>query len=359
MLLNIRNTTPLQTDWESLQLRSTHALTLNQNNHFSQQKHLFATNAASSAHNIKMLTQLHSPIACATTIIAHQRDKQAHQEEQLAFEILLSIDQEIMLIANLWIEVGLVNGALGQIKQIVYDAASKPLDLPKYVVILFKHYTGPSWDPQNAKHVPIPPITRGNHTQIPLAMAWSITIQKSQGLTLDFATVDIGKTEKQGLTFTTLSRAKAIEHLCIQLAFTYQRYSRLKGATSTILRKTEEVRLLELSCRTEETYLQNKHSQVCKSHLHYVFMYCISSIQCINPEQYFHFSGSTTQLTSMKVKSPFTCPDSSTKGTHLTLTSSSTILLLSTIFSPPISQNCFLIHCYLSQIPNATQQRKL
>lgn len=91
--------------------------------------------------------------------------------------------------------------------------------------VLFKYYTGPSWDPQNAKHVPIPPITRGNRTQIPLAMAWGITIHKSQRLTLDFATVDIGKTEKQGLTFITLSRVKAIEHLRMQPAFTYQRYS--------------------------------------------------------------------------------------------------------------------------------------
>ncbi|XP_059067454.1 uncharacterized protein LOC131858279 [Cryptomeria japonica] len=93
-------------------------------------------------------------------------------------------------------KVGLVNGALGQIKQIVYDPGSKPPDLPKYVVVLFKHYIGPSWDPQNAKHVPIAPITRGNQTQIPLAMAWGITIHKSQGLTLDFATIDIEKIEK-------------------------------------------------------------------------------------------------------------------------------------------------------------------
>lgn len=97
--------------------------------------------------------------------------------------------------------------------------------MPKYVVVLFKHYTGPSWDPHNAKHVLIPPITRGNRIEIPLAMAWGITIHKSQGLTLYLATVDIDKIEKQGLTFIALSRVKAIEHLHIQPNFTYQRYS--------------------------------------------------------------------------------------------------------------------------------------
>ncbi|XP_059068219.1 uncharacterized protein LOC131049621 [Cryptomeria japonica] len=92
-------------------------------------------------------------------------------------------------------------------------------------------------------------------------MAWGITIHKSQGLTLDLATADIDQTEKQGLTFTTLSRVKAIEHLRIQPDFSYQRYSQLKGATSTILRKAEEARLQELSHSTEQAYLQNKQNQ--------------------------------------------------------------------------------------------------
>ncbi|XP_059075180.1 uncharacterized protein LOC131875163 [Cryptomeria japonica] len=155
-----------------------------------------------------MLKQLHSPISRVPIIIATHRTKQSHQDEQLLFEILLSRDQQVMLIANLWIEVGLVNGSLGQIKMIVYDAGSKPPDLPKYVVVLFQHYTGPPWDAANLKYVPIPPITRGNHTHIPLAMAWGISIHKLQGLTLDFAIIDIGKIEKHGLMFTTLSRVK-------------------------------------------------------------------------------------------------------------------------------------------------------
>lgn len=57
------------------------------------------------------------------------------------------------------------------------------------------------------------PITQGNHTQLPLTMAWEITIHKSQGLTLEKATIDIGKTERQGLTFTTISRVKSIDDL--------------------------------------------------------------------------------------------------------------------------------------------------
>lgn len=181
-----------------------------------------------------------------------------------------------MLIANLWIEDGLVNGSLGQIKMIVYDAGSKPPDLPKYVVVLFQHYTGPPWHAANPKYVPIPPITRGNRTRIPLTMAWGITIHKSQGLTLDFAIVDIGKTEKQGLTFTTLSRVKSIKDLQIHPALTYKRYSKLHGGPSTISRKNEEARLLKLFEITKTKHLQKSPTQVLQVQRLYLLAYRIS-----------------------------------------------------------------------------------
>ncbi|XP_059071530.1 uncharacterized protein LOC131867850 [Cryptomeria japonica] len=152
-----------------------------------------------------------------------------------------------MLIANLWIQAGLVNGSLGQIKSIIYDTDSKPPDLAKYVVVEFKNYTGPHWDNANPKFVPIPPITRGSRTQLPLAMAWALTIHKSQGLTLDQATVDIEKAEKQGLTFTALSRVKSLHDLRIDPPFTFERYSKLQSNAYTTIRKKEENRLAALS----------------------------------------------------------------------------------------------------------------
>lgn len=143
-----------------------------------------------------MLKQLHLPVARCLAQLPRQTSIANDNDEQLPSEILLSLDEQVMLIANLWIQAGLVNGSLGQIKSIVYDIDSKPSDLPKYIVVEFKNYTGPHWDNANPKFVPIAPITRGSCTQLPLAMAWALTIHKSQGLTLDKATIDIGKTEK-------------------------------------------------------------------------------------------------------------------------------------------------------------------
>lgn len=89
-----------------------------------------------------------------------------------------------------------------------------------YVVVPF--------DTANPRLVPIAPVVRGSHKQIPLKMAWALTIHKSQGLTLDRATIDIENREQQGLTFTTISRVKSLDGLRISPPFTFEHYAKMK-----------------------------------------------------------------------------------------------------------------------------------
>ena len=65
-----------------------------------------------------------------------------------------------MLLANIWKEKGLTNGANGYVKYIVYKEGEKPPQLPHFVLVYFPQYTGPSFIPGQDGIVPIEPLTR-------------------------------------------------------------------------------------------------------------------------------------------------------------------------------------------------------
>lgn len=56
----------------------------------------------------------------------------------------------------------------------------------------------------------------GSFTQIPLRLAWSITIHKSQGLTFEKAIIDANSAFAHGQTYVALSRCKSLEGLVLR-----------------------------------------------------------------------------------------------------------------------------------------------
>ena len=79
------------------------------------------------------------------------------------------------------------------VTQISYTQGVGPPNLLVYVVVELDTYIRPPWDHINPKKVSIPPIKCDTKKQIPLKMAWALTIHKSQDLTLSKATIHIRK----------------------------------------------------------------------------------------------------------------------------------------------------------------------
>ena len=164
-----------------------------------------------------------------------------------------------MLTINLWTTTGLCNGATGKVIDIIYKDKMQPPDLPVAVLVQFDGYTGPPYLPQLYENcVPISPFTatldiagtRHERQQLPIRLSWAITIHKSQGLTLELAWIDVGKSERvSGITYVAISRVRKLAD-CIIEPMTFERLSSIKNSRNYQFRLEEECRLHLLACTT-------------------------------------------------------------------------------------------------------------
>jgi ATP-dependent exoDNAse (exonuclease V) alpha subunit len=74
---------------------------------------------------------------------------------------------------------------------------------------------------------------RASISQIPLRLAWAITVHKSQGMTLDAARIDLRKAFVEGMGYVALSRVKNLSNLY------------LTGINQMALRASEEARQID------------------------------------------------------------------------------------------------------------------
>ncbi|CAG8650540.1 20725_t:CDS:2 [Cetraspora pellucida] len=202
--------------------------------------------------NINMLKLLNSPIARIHAV--HTSGNEAFKADSdiakgLESQILLAKGTRVMLRVNLCMETGLVNGAMGTIHDILFEENQGPPALPIAVFVEFDAYNGPMIISMDSKRtIPIPPIRRswdtntGNYSrlQIPLSLAWAVTVHKSQGLTLTNARISLGKKEYScGLSFVAISRVCALKDILFD-SFSFQRLQKIKQSKRMQERKNEK-----------------------------------------------------------------------------------------------------------------------
>lgn len=130
--------------------------------------------------------------------------------EQLSKSLLapavleLKIGAEVMFVANNFAE-GFVNGSRGQV--INFDGNTPVVRLMNGRQIYVEPH---SWSLSEDGRI------RAEISQLPIRLAWAITIHKSQGMSLDAAEIDLSKAFTPGMGYVALSRVRSLDGLYLQ-----------------------------------------------------------------------------------------------------------------------------------------------
>lgn len=150
----------------------------------------------------------------------------------LSPEVLeLKIGAMVMCTKNNF-EVGYVNGTLGQIVRFDADTG-----YPVIETLAGKEFTIPptNWSVADGDSV------LAEVTQVPLRLAWAITVHKSQGMSLDAAEIDLSSAFEYGQGYVALSRVRTLGGLllrgCNERALAV--HPSIKAADATFIEQSE------------------------------------------------------------------------------------------------------------------------
>jgi hypothetical protein len=126
----------------------------------------------------------------------------------LTYETLpLKIGAKVMFVKNNY-EQGYMNGTMGDVVAFTEDDNLPLVKITDGRVITAEDQV---WSVDDETGKPL-----ATFTQIPLRLAWAITVHKSQGMTLDAAQIDLGKTFEKGQGYVALSRLRDMEGLRLE-----------------------------------------------------------------------------------------------------------------------------------------------
>lgn len=181
--------------------------------------HLTGTNRDADAYNTYQLHSLEGELHTfkATSTGAFDRRTQPAPRE-----LTLKIGAQVMMTSNDR-EKRFINGTVGRVEDIGFmgenPVVSVRLHNKKLVDVgvnsweMFKF----SYSERSRR---ITTEVAGTYTQLPLILAWGITIHKSQGKTFDRLAIDLPQSFAHGQTYVALSRATSLEGIVLKRPLT-------------------------------------------------------------------------------------------------------------------------------------------
>lgn len=127
--------------------------------------------------------------------------KQLDQQTPVGSRITLKIGTQVMLLKNVNVSAGLVNGARGVVTKFSDGLPVVRFRQKEHAV---KHER---WSIKTAGGAVL------SRRQIPLRLAWAFSIHKSQGLTLDCVEMSLARVFEAGQAYVALSRAQSLDTL--------------------------------------------------------------------------------------------------------------------------------------------------
>ncbi len=166
---------------------------------------LFAHNADVDAMNARELRQLegksvsYSMTSRGPSLLVRALKKGCLAPE----EFIVKKGARVMFIKNNF-EKGYVNGTLGEVIDFEKDTGYPMVKTNTGKCIVADPE---DWSVEEEGKV------KATIAQVPLRLAWAITVHKSQGMTLDAAEVDLSRTFEKGMGYVALSRVRTLQGL--------------------------------------------------------------------------------------------------------------------------------------------------
>ena len=231
------------------------------------------------AHNELCLTKLGCKIALIRA--SHEGNGSKFSSDSfrgLESSMYVGVGAKILLTSNLNTTVGLNNGSVGTVKDIVFAAGVKPPNLPLYVWVDFgESYSGESFFDDSVDRkgwFPLFPSTfelhlpksnnssnddfdKHSRTMLPFRLAWAWTSWKAQGLTVkDKLVLNVGDKEKEhGISYVAFSRSTCLENIGLRKCISFERLSSsVRNHKKMQPRLDEESRLLVLANETKDLF---------------------------------------------------------------------------------------------------------